>query len=229
MVAFVTGADRGLGLGITLDLLNRGFDVYAGSVLNWHELPDLKARFADRLRIVKFDVTDGHVIEKVFAEIERIDLLICNAGINRSAHLNSIREGIVEEDVIEEFKVNALGVLRTIQFALPALERGSERRVGVVSSEAGSIGASRRTGWFGYCMSKAAVNMAVKNLHNDLSGEGFVFRLYHPGWIRSYMRGDKNLEAHLEPEEAGKLAVEYFLGNSEELELGSFDGTIYPW
>jgi NAD(P)-dependent dehydrogenase (short-subunit alcohol dehydrogenase family) len=229
MVAFVTGADRGLGFGITKSLLERGYEVYAGSILDWHELPALANEYPVQLKIVAFDVTNQSQVRETIEQIPSLDLLVCNAGINRSAHLNTIFDGLDEEDILEEFKVNALGVLRTIQHALPCLEKGNSKRIAVVSSEAGSIGASYRTGWFGYCMSKAAVNMAVKNLHNDLSPKGFVFRLYHPGWIRSYMRGEKNLEAHLDPEEAGRLAVEYFLANSESLELGSFDGTVYPW
>lgn len=229
MVAFVTGADRGLGFGITKALLEKGHEVHAGSILDWHELPALKAEFPNHLHILPFDVTNEKQVEEKFSRIGSLDLLICNAGINRSAHLNSIKDGLNEEDILEEFKVNALGVLRTIQYALPSLEKGTQKRIAVVSSEAGSIGASRRTGWFGYCMSKAAVNMAIRNLHNDLSPQGFTIRLYHPGWIRSYMRGEKNMEAHLEPEEAAKIALEYFLKDSETLELGSFDGTTYPW
>jgi NAD(P)-dependent dehydrogenase (short-subunit alcohol dehydrogenase family) len=80
-------------------------------------------------------------------------------------------------------------------------------------------------------MSKAALNMGVKNLSNDLSGDGYTFRLYHPGWLKTYMSGTKNVNAAIEPEEGAGLALNYFLDQDEPeaLALHSFDGTEMPW
>jgi NAD(P)-dependent dehydrogenase (short-subunit alcohol dehydrogenase family) len=129
------------------------------------------------------------------------------------------------------YDVNALGPLRVVEAFLPLLERGQGKRLCFVSSEAGSIARARRTSWFGYCMSKAALNMAVKILFNDLRPRGYTFRLYHPGWIRSYMSGEKNMEATLEPEEAAILALEYFLSQQDEqrLVLHDHEGGEWPW
>jgi NAD(P)-dependent dehydrogenase (short-subunit alcohol dehydrogenase family) len=114
---------------------------------------------------------------------------------------------------------------------LPLLDKGELKRLCFVSSEAGCVGASPRTGWFGYCMSKAALNIAVKNLSNDLSPQGFGFRLYHPGWMRTYMHGVKNLDAELEPEQAAQIALDYFLDpvNPKELTLHDWAGNDLPW
>ena len=73
--------------------------------------------------------------------------------------------------------------------------------------------------------------MAVKNLHNDLASQGFTFRLYHPGWLRTYMSGVKNEEAMMEPEEGAAIALEYFLNNdvSTELLLHDWEGNDIPW
>ena len=130
-----------------------------------------------------------------------------------------------------EFNVNALGALRLVSSFLPLLDAGQMKRLCFVSSEAGSIGASKRTGWFGYCMSKAALNMAVKNLSNDLSSQGFSFRLYHPGWLKTYMSGTKNEHASMEPEEGAEIALEYFLSDSGEvaLSLHDWEGNDMPW
>jgi NAD(P)-dependent dehydrogenase (short-subunit alcohol dehydrogenase family) len=81
-------------------------------------------------------------------------------------------------------------------------------------------------------MSKAALNMATRLLFNDLHPQGYTFRVYHPGWIRGYMGGEKNLRANLEPEEAAVPALTYFLqARDDEGELAMYDwqGDRWPW
>ena len=234
-VALVTGADRGLGRALVEGLLSNGWTVLAGQHLDWDELDQLATRFPDTLRILPLNVSsDDSVLAAADLAAERVshlDVLIANAGINRSAHLNSVREPLDYEDMQAEFSVNALGPLRVVRAFLPLLDRSDLKRLCFVSSEAGSIGASERTGWFGYCMSKAALNMAVKNLSNDLGGEGFTFRLYHPGWLRTYMRGTKNLKADMEPEEAASVALRYFtdFDDREVLRYRDWQGSDLPW
>ena len=67
-------------------------------------------------------------------------------------------------------------------------------------------------------MSKTALNMAVRIMHNDLHSEGYTFRLYHPGWMRSYMSGAKGTRGDMEPEEAAAKALPFFLGDREDEE-----------
>jgi hypothetical protein len=55
--------------------------------------------------------------------------------------------------------------------------------------------------------------MAVKILFNDLHPAGYTFRVIDPGWMRSYMHGEKNRKAELEPEEAAQYAISYFLND----------------
>jgi NAD(P)-dependent dehydrogenase (short-subunit alcohol dehydrogenase family) len=234
-VALITGADRGLGSGLTHALLESGWNVIAGQNLDWPELGELLELFPGKLTIVPLDVSSDASVLNAANEVKlytsRIDLLICNAAINRSAHINSIRETQNYDDIQAEININAIGALRVVKAFLPLLEEGSLKRLCFVSSEAGSIADSRRTGWFGYCMSKAALNIAVKNLWNELSPQGFSFRLYHPGWMRTYMSGAKNLEAHLESDEAAKIALKYFLNceTSETLTLHDWNGNELPW
>jgi len=234
-VALVTGADRGLGRALTGALLEMEWTVVAGMHLDWPELGELAANFPASLRIVPLDVSsDGssRAAARLAAEtVDHVDLLVSNAAVNRSAHVNSIRESPNFNEMLAEFSVNAVGALRVVEAFLPLLDRGELKRLCFISSEAGSIGASTRTGWFGYCMSKAALNIAVKNLSNDLSPQGFSFRLYHPGWLRTYLRGTKNLDAHMEPEEAAAIALRYFLDplNPKDLSLHDWEGADLPW
>ncbi|MEI7578091.1 MAG: SDR family NAD(P)-dependent oxidoreductase [Armatimonadota bacterium] len=234
-VALVTGADRGLGLALTKALLEAGWIVIAGRHLAWPELDELCENFSGSLHLVELDVSSDESVSKAAGQalerVSQINLLISNAAIHKSHHVEGISEDLDFDSMLQEVNVNAIGALRIANAFLPLLEKSELKRMCFVSSEAGSIGASQRTGWFGYCMSKAALNMAVKNLSNDLSAQGYSFRLYHPGWMRTYMSGQKNLEAHMEPEEAAAIALNYFLDDAvyKELKLHCWDGEALPW
>ena len=234
-VALVTGADRGLGLALSQALLEAGWVVVAGRHLDWPELDKLAARFQKTLHIVPLDVGSDESVSEAALEVAKrvshIDLLISNAAIHRSHHFERISAPLDFNSMLDEINVNAIGALRLTRAFLPLMSSSELKRMCFVSSEAGSIGASQRTGWFGYCMSKAALNMAVKNLSNDLVPKGYSFRLYDPGWMRTYMSGEKNLDAHLEPEEAAAKALAHFLDDSvnNEVTLHRWNGDDMPW
>lgn len=234
-VALVSGADRGLGRALVQALLERGWTVVAGRHLDWPELDELALRFPSTLHLVPIDVGSDESVSTAFVItsglVSHIDLLISNAAVNRSHHVSSIRHEQNFANMQLEMNVNAVGALRLVHTFLPLLDRGGLKLLCFVSSEAGSIGASKRNGWFGYCMSKAALNMAVKNMANDLTKDGYRFRLYHPGWLKTYMSGTKNEAAAMEPEEGAALALKYFLDDSEPLDLAlhGFDGSDFVW
>jgi NAD(P)-dependent dehydrogenase (short-subunit alcohol dehydrogenase family) len=234
--AFITGADRGLGLALCSGLLERGLQVFAGQYLpDWLELAALQAQSAPgRLHIIPLDVSQTESAQAaarlVGEQTDHIDLLVNNAGVTSPTMQRNIREAQDYAEMQRLYDVNALGSLRVVEAFLPLTDRGGLKRLCFVSSEAGSIGKAYRSAWFGYCMSKAALNMVVKILHNHLGPEGYSFRLYHPGWMRSYMSGKKNNQADMEPEEAAGYALEYFLGEQDtELALVDYEGNVYPW
>ncbi len=245
-IALVTGADRGLGLALTTRLLERGWRVFAGQYMpEWPALSELAARYPQRLRLVPLDVGDTASVQAaaalVTAEAGRVDLLINNAGVNSRTSQREIREAQDYAEMQRLYNVNALGPLRVVEAFLPLTDRGQMKRLCFVSSEAGSINRAQRTSWFGYCSSKAALNMAVRMLFNRLRPEGYTFRLYHPGWVRSYMSGTKNTQGELEPEEAAVPALAYFLreraydphvatrSDEERLVLRDWQGVEWPW
>jgi NAD(P)-dependent dehydrogenase (short-subunit alcohol dehydrogenase family) len=98
---------------------------------------------------------------------------------------------------------------------LPFMDRGMRRLV-FVSTDTSSIAMSRIRGRFGYCMSKTALNMAVKIMFNHLRPEGYTFRLYHPGWVRAYVLGYKNMKANMEPEEGAEKAMPILLEDRDD-------------
>ena len=186
-VAFVTGADRGLGFALTIGLLERGWRVIAGQYLpEWPDLVALAESSSGRLTLVPLDVASDESVraaaELAGSLVDRIDLLVSNAGVNSAATARPIREPQDHDQMARLYDVNAVGPLRVVQAFLPLTDRGDLKRLCFVSSDAGSINRAERKSWYGYCCSKAALNMGVSMLFNDLRPAGYTFRLYHPGW-----------------------------------------------
>ena len=244
--ALVTGADRGLGYALTARLLDKGWRVFAGQYMpEWPALGELKARYGDRLELVPWTWLPTTAwrppLPRWRERTSCLDLIINSAGILAPGADRTIRQGQAFDELVDEYQVNTLGPLRVVEAFLPLTRESDMKRLAFVSSEAGSINKSERKGWFGYCMSKAALNMGVGILFNRLRPEGYTFRLYYPGWMRTYMRGAKDTRADLEPEEAAVYALAYFLGNrgydpdtpgrddENHLVMRDWRGTAWPW
>jgi len=246
LTAFVTGADRGLGFALTERMLENGWHVFAGRYMpDWPDLDQLSAQHPEKLIIVPLDVASidsaRRAAEQVAARTDCLGLLINSAGVSSPTNRRGITETQDYDDMHRIYDVNTLGPLRMVEVMLPLLKKSALKRLCFVSSEAGSIGASTRTSWFGYCASKAALNMIVKNLFNKLRPEGYTFRLYHPGWMRTYMSGIKNPNADMEPEKAARYALRYFVGedltnpmtpsgwDEDRLQLRDWRGEEWPF
>ena len=119
--------------------------------------------------------------------VDHLDLLVNNAGIYPKD------DGGVERlelrKLVEAFDVNALGALRVTRALLPLLRKGSGKRVVQMTSLMGSMGDNTSGGSYAYRMSKAALNMANRNLAHELGREGFLCLAVHPGWVQTRMGG----------------------------------------
>ena len=236
-MALVTGADRGLGLALVEGLLDRGWRVFAGQYMaEWPALGKLTERHAEALMVVPLDVGSKASAQAaavaVTQEIAHLDLIISNAGVSSPAMKRPIGESQDYDEMHRLYDVNTLGALRVVEAFLPLMAQGAFKRLCFVSSEASSITMARRTSWYSYCMSKAALNMAVKIMFNDLHPEGYTFRLYHPGWMRTYMSGKKGTAADLEPEEAAEKALPIFLNaraDEDRLVMVDYCGVEWPF
>jgi NAD(P)-dependent dehydrogenase (short-subunit alcohol dehydrogenase family) len=190
------------------------------------------------LHIVPLDVSRMESVQAVAQRVAgasgHVDVLINNAGVISPTSERTIREPQDYDEMRRLIEVNTLGPIRMVESFLPLMGQGM-KRLCFVSSEAGSINRSTRPAWYGYCMSKAALNMAVRNMFNCLRPDGYTFRVYHPGWVRSYMSGDvKNMNAQLEPEEAAQPAIAYFTsalagGEEDRLVMRDWQGREWPW
>jgi len=100
-----------------------------------------------------------------------------------------------------------------------------------ISSEAGSIGDCWRKKEFGYSMSKAALNMQSVILQNHLKEYGVKVLAIHPGYMKSYMLGEKNYDADIEPEAAAENIFK-LLEEKKDINTPIFydyQGNELPW
>lgn len=238
-VAVITGADRGLGLALAGALAGRGWRVFAGRYLaDWPDLDELVSRHEGLVTVMPLDVASmasaAGAAALVARQVARVDLLISNAGVNSPSRTLNIRDGLDYDEMQRLYDVNALGGLRAVQAFVSLMESSPVKRLCFVSSEAGSIARARRQAWHSYCMSKAALNMGVKLLHNHLRPDGFCFRVYHPGWIRSWIGGTgvRADSGGTEPAAAAEHALAHFLGDvpdEDGLTMHDWKGESWPW
>jgi NAD(P)-dependent dehydrogenase (short-subunit alcohol dehydrogenase family) len=229
-VALVTGASRGIGRELCAQLLAGGATVIACARRpGGAELARLAGAFPGRLHELSCDVGDAASVETmaraVAERVDHVDLLFNNAGVYpREGALDTLDFAAMEE----AFRINAVAPLRMARALLPLLQRGTGRRVINVTSLMGSIGDNSSGGSYAYRMSKAALNMATRNLAHELGSSGFTVIALHPGWVRTAMGG---AAAPLEVEAAVSQILATVRG-AEAKDHGGFlgaDGRGLPW
>ncbi|AIQ48638.1 short-chain dehydrogenase [Paenibacillus sp. FSL R7-0273] len=239
--AFVTGADRGVGLSLVKGLLEKGYHVFAGQYAGAEaggELERLEELNEGRLKRVPLDISNAasvrEALEAVAAATDRLDILINNGAILGDMQA-TIEDELDFEEMDQVFRVNALGALRISNGLIrPILKSGSKLIVNI-SSEAGSIGSCWRNAWYAYCMSKAALNMQSQLIHNQIAPKGGKVMVIHPGHVQTYMQGKLDTAGRLTPDEsAGGILklVEQRLDpgyTGEGLALIDYAGETLPW
>lgn len=174
----ITGAGRGIGLALTKYYLDRGDDVYG---LCRKATPELNASAAKVVEGV--DVADTENLASALAPLSsvQIDVLINNAGVLGRESLDNIDV----QGIQKQFMVNALGPLVVTQILAPHLQKGS--KVAMITSRMGSMTDNGSGGYYGYRMSKAALNAAGVSLARDLGERGIAVALLHPGYVQTEM------------------------------------------
>lgn len=227
----ITGANRGLGLAMTEEFLTQDHIVKAIIRQESEALQKLKDIYPDQLNLFIGDVNDELSIKKAIHQIslqtQAIDILINNAAV----HLDP--ERIPIEDVnfsvyLPTFQANAIGPLVVIKHALCLVRKSRKKLIVNISSEAGSITNCWRKSEYGYCMSKAALNMASRILQNDLRDEGIKVLSLHPGWFSSDMGGTN---APITPIDAAKKVVTLLFKsyNLNDPVYYDSDGKVMAW
>jgi len=218
-VAVVTGANRGIGLELARQLKARGASVVAVCRRSSPELDALGVRVESGL-----DVTEPAAWSTLALRLahDDIDLLIHNAGVLLADSLDDVDP----DNVRAQFALNAIAPLFLTRALAPRLHPGA--KVALITSRMGSIGDNGSGRYYGYRMSKAALNAAGVSLAHDLKPRGVAVVILHPGSVRTGMnRG----HGAIEPDES----VRGLLQRIDLLRLettGRFlhqNGEVLPW
>ena len=222
----VTGASRGIGLEFARAWLARGAYVIATARMPAAatELQVLREQYSEQLRIMQLDIKDERSIELLSGALgnTQVDLLINNAGIMHVESLDSLDFA----SIMEQFKVNALGPLHVTQSLLQNLVDGA--KVVNLTSRMGSLDDNTSGGYYGYRMSKAALNMATRSLAVDLKSRDIIVIAMHPGMVQTDMTRGFGM---MTPAESVASINQIIDGLSME-QSGLFlhyQGTTLPW
>lgn len=191
-VAIISGANRGLGLEMVQQLLQRGWRVIAAcrDTRLGLRLTSLAGAHPGHLHVMPLDVTSERSIAAFVGEAslvaDKLDLLINNAGLLAGGE----RFGAIEaKHLAASFAVNASGPLLLTQACAALLANAAGARVANISSVMGSIARTEVFRSPSYAMSKAALNMATRLLAAELAPHGIRVASFHPGWVQTDMGG----------------------------------------
>jgi NAD(P)-dependent dehydrogenase (short-subunit alcohol dehydrogenase family) len=183
-VYIVTGASRGIGLAICKVLHARGarFAMLARTV---GEIEDHAAGFGEQALAVRCDVGDRDdcfaAVGEVTEHFGGIDGLINNAGVARIAPV----ERMLEEDLMQMFRINVLGAMFMVQAVLPQLRRrGGGHILNISSVSVRDPSEFPFTG--GYTCSKAALERLTQELRTEVSADNIAVTLFSLGSTLTY-------------------------------------------
>jgi NAD(P)-dependent dehydrogenase (short-subunit alcohol dehydrogenase family) len=217
--ALVTGANRGIGLALARRLAARGDRVIAVCRQSSDDLDRLSVRVEAGVDLASDDDVAGLASR---LEGTRLDLLVLNAGILRPDDL----DGLNLDDVHTQIEINAVAPLRVVKSLQRYLHQGS--KIAAITSRMGSMGDNGSGGYYGYRMSKAALNAMAVSLARDLRVAGIAVAILHPGYVRTEMTGHAG---NVTPDESARQLIERIDGLNLE-NTGTFwhaSGDVLPW
>ncbi|MEM1031439.1 MAG: SDR family NAD(P)-dependent oxidoreductase [Myxococcota bacterium] len=180
-VALVTGASRGIGAAIARRLAAEGARV----VVSARNEAALRAIAADVDGVpVPMDVADpastGAALDRIAAEVGRVDILVPNAGISSSAPYARTTDDAWERMMT----VNATAVMRQCRRLIPAMVDAGWGRVVIVASNAGLMGYAYTSA---YCASKHAVLGYMRAVALEIATSPVTINAICPGWVDTPM------------------------------------------
>ena len=216
----ITGSNRGIGLELCKQIIERGDEVIATCREASSDLKNLGVRIEEDIDISSEDSINN--LRQALSGVE-LDCLIHNAGIYE---FNSI-DNFDHESIIRQFVVNALSPLSMTKSLKGLLKKYS--KIGFITSRMGSIGDNSSGSSYGYRMSKVALSMAAKSLSRDLLKEDIYVAILHPGLVSTRMTGfTKNGISTVESANGLLKRIDSLNKNNS----GTFwhtNGEILPW
>jgi len=184
--ALIIGASRGLGLGLSLELLKRGWRVTA-TVRSATGGTGLEAYHAR----VTMDTLDINNLSSVSAFVHRLegqvfDVVLVNAGTGGPE--GKTPETVSSEDMTHLIMTNAISPIRLAGKLLPMVKPGTGI-LAFMSSVLGSVERNTSGALPLYSASKAALNSLTRNFVATLGEQNITVLSLHPGWVRTDMGG----------------------------------------
>ena len=209
MLALITGAAKGIGRAITLQLARDGFNVainYAHSEEAAKSLKDEVMPLGVKAEIFRADVSVQEEAAKMFADVkesfgENVSVLVNNAGITRDTLLMRMKS----EDWLAVINTNLNAAFYCSQLAIKDMAKARYGRIISISSVVGLIG---NAGQCNYSASKAGIIGLTKSIAREYAQRGITANAIAPGFIDTGMTDilkDEVKEAILKSIPAGRI------------------------
>ncbi|MGL1902865.1 MAG: SDR family NAD(P)-dependent oxidoreductase [Fibrobacterales bacterium] len=209
-IALVTGANRGIGRAIVIELVKQGaLKVYAAA-RDSSKLAGLVGELGDRVVPLQLDVTNDAMIKVAVEEAGDIDILINNAGVFAPGNFT---QGGVVEGLTDNFAVNVFGVAKLIEAYLPNLKKREAAAVVTVSS---MVGLASMPMGLSYSASKAAAHSIIQGLRGEVKDSNILVAGVYPGPIDTDMIRDFPMEKDT-PENVAAAVVQGINSGTEDI------------
>ena len=239
-VAFITGANRGIGLQTAKDLGKQGVTVVLGvRDPNKAEAAVKELRAAGvTAEAIPYDAGNKATDQAVFSHLEKkygkLDILVNNAGMMAEDLLGTNSSTVAEDVLRTTFDTNFFAVVRLTQTLLPLIEKAPAGRIVNLSSILGSLTVHslpespiKQTKALGYNASKTALNAFTVHLAAELAGTAIKVNSAHPGWVKTALGGE---HAPMEIADSAKTSVRLALLGPDGPTGGFFhEGEQLPW
>jgi NAD(P)-dependent dehydrogenase (short-subunit alcohol dehydrogenase family) len=231
----VTGSNRGIGLGLVKEFADRGWNVIA-TCRNPGDADELQALAASspKIRVEKLDVTSQRQIDKLAARYQGtpIDVLFNNAAILGEPAKQQI--GDLDRELFEQVMLaNVYGPLKVSQAFTEHVAASKQKKIIGMTSGLGSLTLmGRMSRFYYYQMSKAALNMGMRAMRNDLRDRGIVVALLAPGMVDTGLleeSGYTGKSLSIEESAAGLYKLVAGLSPDDKGVPVNVDGKPIPW
>jgi NAD(P)-dependent dehydrogenase (short-subunit alcohol dehydrogenase family) len=221
-VAFVTGANRGIGFETALQLAKNNIFVVLGcrTAAHGEEAVQKIKKLNLNAAFIKFEAEDPGDMDACYSYFEskfgKLDILVNNAGVfldesDASAEHDNNTSTVSPAKLQKTFEVNFFSVVSLTQRLLPLIRKSPAGRIVNVSSILGSLslqadvsGFLKDSKYFCYDTSKAALNSFSIHLANELKDTKIKVNAAHPGWVQTSMGG---AAANMAAEDGAKTSV----------------------
>jgi len=228
----ITGANRGLGLGLTRAYIEDGWQVIA---LCRNSSAELDKLGGGQLEFHACDLTSDDELAAFKEAIgERsLDVLINNAGrmINPSFTGGDSVQGFGHFDRQlwhELFDINLFTPMQLSELLASNVASSGNGRIITISSMLGSMEMNDSGGIYAYRASKAGVNAIMKSMSIDLKDRGITAIALHPGWVQTDM-GGAGADIDIQTSVTGMKQVIDKLTLDDSGKFLSYNGRQMPW